>query len=925
MNRRAIGLLALTLLVGLGLFAEVGSGAVANGDPGSQGTDVALPDTESKVTVRGRGEFSDLAITVNQTKNLVSQAVSITWTGGTPTLAGPSRFAQHYLQIMQCWGDPDGSVPDNPGPPPEQCVFGGVTGVPQGIPGGVFPPGSATTERILATTRWPNYETDFKTVGWTDPETGLVWRPFRAVNGEEVPRLKSPSYSPSVEGSVFWLNKFFDFVKTNEIVAAQTTPDGSGSELFQVDDGARSGGLGCGLSVQAQPDGSRKVPRCWIVIVPRGSALAENVGTPDEGSTTVGVNTSPLAPRPWSNRIAIEIEFNPLDSPCDIRKPQRRMSGSELAVPAVVSWQPVLCSGGELPPYGFGAISDAQARLQLTNGTIGMAVVSRPINPSTVDPANPLVYAPLTLSGLAIGLNYERQARIDTPPDVLEDLRLIEGVRVADINLTPRLVAKLLTQSYGQAVSIYERPDYEWLQANPEHLADDPDFLRFNPEFELLQPGRRRTFASLQIPIGNSDAARQVWEWILADDEAKRWLDGEADEWDMKVNPEFSTNAEVNPSGVGFGDTPPTGFPKLDRFCFQAAENPATGVTPPPLCTLDWTPYAQNLDETAERVRLGNDAPRIVENPFAAVPNEVWVREAAQPIGERSLAALTDLVSAQRYGLQVARLSRADDNGPDREFVPATSETVTAALAAMTPGVEPRVLEPTPTPPPGAYPLSTLTYAVTSPLRLDDDARREYAAFVSYAAGAGQEPGLELGQLPLGYVPLTPALREQATEAAEQILTLQPPPPPESTTTTTVAPVPTTTPTSGSASAPIVRPTTPSSSGRPASGGSGSSSSRAPTATPTPVTSVPPAPETSAAPVDTAPTSAPATSVPDEGLAPPPSTLPPTTPGQSAGVTRFAVPMLGGVALLSALGALELTKRPRRRRGVEVLTTEALP
>ena len=34
------------------------------------------------------------------------------------------------------------------------------------------------------------------------------------------------------------------------------------------------------------------------------------------------------------------------------------------------------------------------------------------------------------------------------------------------------------------------------------------------------------TSAACSLPDGNSDAAQQVWEWILADPEAKAWLDG---------------------------------------------------------------------------------------------------------------------------------------------------------------------------------------------------------------------------------------------------------------------------------------------------------------------------------------------------------------------------------------------------------------
>ena len=114
-----------------------------------------------------------------------------------------------------------------------------------------------------------------------------------------------------------------------------------------------------------------------------------------------------------------------------------------------------------------------------------MVVVSRPFDRSMLDPDNPVTYAPISLSGLVIGFNVERvpQSTPTPPPEVTA----LGGVRVAELNLTPRLVAKLLTQSYRSQVAINgTAPPYEWVKGNPAHLGVDPDFLQFNPEFELL-------------------------------------------------------------------------------------------------------------------------------------------------------------------------------------------------------------------------------------------------------------------------------------------------------------------------------------------------------------------------------------------------------------------------------------------------------
>ncbi|MEO6571761.1 MAG: hypothetical protein ABIO83_09455, partial [Ilumatobacteraceae bacterium] len=200
--------------------------------PGSQGTDTALPLTPSAVTVNGRDDFAGLTVTVNQTANLTNQAVSVTWTGGAPTIQGPGRFGGNFLQIMQCWGDDDGTEPLNPGPPPEQCVQGAVGGTYEGVAAGVAPNGSAIT-REMSVEGWESYD---PSAGRLDPKTGVVWRPFRAVRGDEIPIQTNSSFNPTVAGN-YWQNPYFDIITTNEIAGASTGPDGTGAELFRVDTG----------------------------------------------------------------------------------------------------------------------------------------------------------------------------------------------------------------------------------------------------------------------------------------------------------------------------------------------------------------------------------------------------------------------------------------------------------------------------------------------------------------------------------------------------------------------------------------------------------------------------------------------------------------------------------------------------------------
>ena len=940
------------------------SGARADGTlAGSQGTDTSLPATASQVTVKGRGAFADLTITVNQTANLTDQAVSITWTGGSPTKPGPGRFGSQYLQIMQCWGEDDGSIPKSPGPPPEQCEQGAVGGTYEGVPIGVYPNEYALT-RIISQSSWPNFTA---TKGYLDKRTAYSWLPFRAVDGTEVNAEFDPTFNPGIVGGNYWLNPYFNQVTTNEIAGAATGPDGKGAELFETLSGVQSSGLGCGQHTQPVPGSDKKIPRCWIVIVPRGTPTDEDKGSGLEPeAATRGVATSPLSTLSWQNRIAIPIDFNPVDSPCVLGSDERSIAGSELALPAVVSWQPNLCASQNLPPFSYALVSDNSARQQLVShqqGAPGMAVVSQPLAAAALDPASPVVYAPLSSSGLVVGFNIERNASLGAPADS----KLLNGVRIASMNLTPRLVAKLLTQSYRQAVNIVGQapPGYGWDLTNPGHLGLDPDFLQFNPEFNVLQITDGRPFSSVQLPAGNSDAAQQVWKWILADPEAKAWLDGTPDQWGMKVNPVYSTNTAVNPTGIGFGDPAPTSFPKADPYCYQApSRGPNGSVVPPPLCGTDWLPYKRSLSETAQAARIASDGAKIVDNPNAASSADVWKRDVPQYLGRRGMLALTDTPSAAQYGLQTARLSRAGDGGPQRVFVAADTAALTSGVAAMVAGTSPSVLESSPLAvAPGAYPLTTLAYAALTPLSLDQKARADYAAFIDYAVGAGQVSGLELGQLPRGYSPLSDDLKAQSRAAADVVRTMVAPkidPPPDPTTVpSTVAPLPTTTAQSSTADAST------STTEHPASSAPNTTTTTSTTTTTTTTIPVPatvtntaraPAPNTprqttpkASPPITPRPTtqstvpgvavtepvvgvdpsttagqpaSTPSSS-PPSSRAPTPSTVaevrvsPPTptilTPSSTPNRSRLAVPGLGVVALGSALFALEITKRPGRK------------
>jgi hypothetical protein len=468
----------------------------------------------------------------------------------------------------------------------------------------------------------------------------------------------------------------------------------------------------------------------------------------------------------------------------------------------------------------------------------------------------------------------------------------ISGVRVAKIHLTPRLIAKLLTQSYGGAVSIEGSQPYPWVKTTPAHMGLDPDFLQFNPEFTQLQIADNRAFSGLAIQGGNSDAAEQVWNYVLADPEARAFLSGKADPWGMKVNAVYNITT-ANPSGVPFASPVPNSFPKSDPYCFQSPPiGQSVPITPPVLCGTDWMPYTRGFLDSAHVARIAFDGAKVVPNVFAVAPSDVWQRDLPQFLGRRSMLTLTDTPSAEQYGLQVADLSRAGDDGANRAFVAPDATGLSKGVAAMVPSSVTSVLEPSPLKRvSGAYPLTTLTYGALKPLSLTRAVRRQFADFLDYAGGAGQVPGLELGQLPRGYAPLPAVLKSQTLAAAVQVRTMTPPPP---TTTTTESTTTTAAPTTTAAVTypPTVPPT------------------GTPTVSPTTATPTTSAVTTTSTKSTTTTTDVPATTT----TTPATTTTLALTPVDPAVRGRFALPGLGFAAVGSALGALELTKRPRRGR-----------
>ncbi|MBG6108280.1 hypothetical protein [Frigoribacterium sp. CG_9.8] len=684
-----------------------------------------------------------LSVTVSQTRNLISQGIVVSWTGGKKsTTPSGQTGGENFLQIAQCGGDD----PENPGQPDRTtCQYGAFL-----TPGAKRDSSRASAEVVAP-----------EDAQYTAPATGPFNGPYTSIPftsatvGDDGKRevVASVVNNKQVESVNVNTNQFFTQNTSNEVSWAGSSATGSGSTKFEMQTAVQSPGLGCGAPVTAS-DGTVTGAPCWLVIIPRGTA--------DGGDAKI--TQSGLFFDSWKHRLAVKLDFRPIGLRCAVGAAERQIAGSELVAGAVGSWQPTLCNaqGGSIYSILTGSESDAAMN---ANRAVAapMALTSLPLIVSA-GVTDSLAYAPIAVSGLAIGFAVDREpsAAGGASADDLARAR----TSFTEMKLTPRLVAKLLTSSYIDSLPYgADRSKLNYISAkdpgrNPRNITLDPDFLAINPDWAnqaLVSP----SLSDLLVPQGRSDAATTLWNYIATDAAAAAWLAGTPDKWGMIVNPWSSTNATVNPAGVAL-EVPRSDFPKADPV-----EQPADGSVAP-ISSVTWRPFVNDLDSSAYRTLRG-DGQVLGGWDSLAVPAKYTKTTRSLP-GLQRVLGLTDTASAARYQVVTASLLN-----PTGAYIAPSTATLSAGAAAMTVSKTASSVygfDPTSSAAKGAptaYPLTMPIYAAVSPAMGDATLRTSYADFIRYAASVGQVPGAEIGQLPDGYAPLPTGWREQALAAAEKI------------------------------------------------------------------------------------------------------------------------------------------------------------
>ncbi|WP_329135805.1 hypothetical protein OG552_22855 [Streptomyces sp. NBC_01476] len=600
---------------------------------------------------------------------------------------------------------------DSPnGPDREHCVYGGSS-----ASGGLTQ--AATRQAGFAagdpTDFYDARETQYPADG---PTRGYV--PFTTVNGDTARSSQE-------------LATYIAPLTTNEQPFSSTGSQGTGEAVFQLESAAESDSLGCG----AVADAAEQPEPCWLVVVPRGTHDPD--GAP--ATTARQLATSPLAASNWAQRIVFRLDFLPIGSYCPIGQAERQTMGSEMASEAMTSWQPTLCTDDKIT-FGYVKQSEDFTRDQIVHpaeGSAGLALIESPVEQPPGGP--PVLHAPVAVSGLVIGYNAEVSG---------------SSAQIPRIRLNARLVAKMLTQSYQCDLP---GPNTQTVRGklpkeNAYDLLKDPEFQKLNPDFAADPQG---CGPGLGVPQSPSDTAAQLWRWLRSDPDARSFLSGAADPWGMRINANFLA---LKPSSGALAE-----YPKPDPTTWTPiAQYPDILIT-----AVGLNPPGQDLQDDAVRVRRANNTGTSTVDPLAVPPKAV---SAAQLPGNRFMLGVTDSATAARY-----RLGTAELLNPAGQFVAPTADSLTKAVAAMKPGKVAGVLDADPgLTTPGAYPLTSVTYAAAS-TGLDAASRTDYATMIRYAAGPGQRPGIGLGLLPPGYAPLPAGLRDQALATAAQLIAGAPP------------------------------------------------------------------------------------------------------------------------------------------------------
>lgn len=512
---------------------------------------------------------------------------------------------------------------------------------------------------------------------------------------------------------------------------AATALNGTGSVDLEVRTTLESSTLGCTADTA-----------CSLVVVP-------NYGDPKHKNLDFinATNSAMDSTWAWANHVAVPLTVAQAGDTCPLGVPGVTALGSPMLQRSVTSWQPTACSATTPVKIDYTALGEPEARsryLAATGATVGLTSLP------AAEPGRPTAYAPLAVSGVAVAFHVDDA---------------VTGQPVNELKLSARLVAKLITESYGGVG--YVAPGAPVGSGNPA-TAGNPYSIWVDREFVALNPGHAWPQTNGTNPLlvsGNTDLVWELTRWIDADAAARAWLDGAADQFGMHVNSNFR--------GI---DYPATSLETRDPY-------PALSYTFVPMNGLDHVARSLVSDQPSSSSPTADEFGRHPKDP-------------QQLPGARGLIAVIGTADAAAFSLPTAQLRNAAGS-----LVAPDATAMAAAVGHMTldAGTGTRLADVSSTDP-AAYPLTLVQYAMVPTGDLDAADTAEVVHFLEYAGGPGQVSGPTTGQLPAGYLPLGVDLRTQLAAVTASVRSqsgrpFTPGPTPSSTGTASVNPPASTSPT----------------------------------------------------------------------------------------------------------------------------------
>ena len=811
---------AASLLSGL-LLAWMPSDA-ASGDPDVSVTHVGRADdgpsySQTKQLTRQMVEddgttysfpTNTVTVSADQTQDLRGrQRILISWTGAQPSGGrasnpyGENGLQQEYpVVILQCRGTDNGNLPIEQQVRPETCWTNSVAQRSQlsrteadAIWTKDLLADDAARQRLSGMQPFPSKE-ECANADQDPFYTHLT--PFVAASGKVFAACDADHMPPeAATGAAF----------PPAELAAFTDLDGNGSVRFEVRSDVENESLGCNHKVA-----------CSIVVVPingiscmKGSSPPALVDSkcrlggqfpPGSGNfVNAGVDAaaSPAlwwSASNWQNRFSIPITFGLPPDTCDVLDPRAPTGfyGSELMAQASLQWAPAYCLSKKRFKFQLNQMSDAAGWNLMQSGVGPAAFVSSPHRRTSDDPVG---FAPTAVTGFAIGYT------IDRPDNAGE---------YTDLRLNPRLVAKLLTESYLGSDLGRGHPG---MDANPLAIMNDPEFIGLNPG--LSQTSQEAGAALLSLS-NDSDIIQQLTDWIAHDKAAMDFINGKADPWGMKVNPSYK-KIKVPRSEWPLLDSY---IPQTENTCRQNNPNvyftqlaaPVTTLRKVAEALLDSWPNTQTrceFDQSTLSYKLG----RIDRQSYGARfmlgvvslgdVERYGLRSAALQTKtntyvaptDASLAAAVDLMQPQepRKGGKGGHGDEGSDGGAANARLLAKPKSNTPDLGELG---RPFVLDQADVRKSGkAYPGTMVVYTAARLRNLDPADARKVALFIRTATTEGQKPGAGNGELPAGFLPIekkgsTRKLFDVAQDVAEAVEAQTPLPTvePSPTATNTAAP-----------------------------------------------------------------------------------------------------------------------------------------